>query len=74
MWLRMLSDQIYLTEIKGLKSFVKGMFVGKILWSDRPTQCPANNAAIDLFSYESELFRNFFLKRFFKSSSHSLPG
>lgn len=47
--------------MKGLKSFVKGTFVGKILWSDRPKQCRANNAAIDLFSYESELrFSNFF--------------
>ena len=55
-------------KIKDLKSFVKGTFVGKILWSDRSTQCPANNAAIDLFSYESELFRNFldaFLQVFF---------
>lgn len=47
-------------KMKGLKSFVKGTFVGKILWSDRPKQCRANNAAIDLFSYESDLFSNFF--------------
>lgn len=47
-------------KMKGLKSFVKGTFVGKILWSERPKQCRANNAAIDLFSYESELrFSNF---------------